>query len=669
MSTSDSRFTRLKSDPRFRSIKRHKNKVPVDSRFSSVFVLNKSKFIVGHVDKYGRQLSDSQENENLRRFYRLDSENRFQFPTGPDYARGEMLLESSDEEIGGDASDGAQSSDDDNGDDIITLGRDTNGSIPVLEGGDVEVDLDENVSADVNARATLDPKTAPRDEQESLSRTRRIAIVDLDWDYIRATHLYKIFTSTISPVKSSSSNPVSLPAVWGKVLSVRIYPSKFGLERMAHEENGPPLKLFKKKKTIDGEEVNEKTIYETGNADEYDEDALRQYQLERLRYYYAIVECGTVQLASHLYSMLQGAELERSANVLNLSFVPDDMTFEVECRDQATSVIESTNYQPLDFATDALRHSKVKLTWDQDDPERDRVTRRTLSLKEIEENDFRAYIASSSDSSEHDTKPIKKHIDREKLRALLLSGEGNDLPEGWGGGKTRDMAEGHGDVDMEVTFRPALSGEKDEDETTLGRYQRKLREKRKKRRQDLKEKVEGKPISDDFFAQSEEEDIDGASVTKQRGETRKPSTKEELSLLVAPDQPDLETKHFDMATIIKAEKSEGKKRKGRKKKENGNHENDLQDNFTIDVKDERFRALHEDYAFAIDPTNPHFKKTRSMSTLLEERSKRKNARDGAHTAVQVPKSGALHSLSRLVESVKRKGTVTVEDGDIKRRKL
>jgi hypothetical protein len=50
------------------------------------------------------------------------------------------------------------------------------------------------------------------------------------------------------------------------------------------------------------------------------------------RYYYAIVECDSVQLASYLYSELHGAELERSANVLNLSFVPDDITFEEECR-------------------------------------------------------------------------------------------------------------------------------------------------------------------------------------------------------------------------------------------------------------------------------------------------------------------------------------------------
>jgi hypothetical protein len=84
------------------------------------------------------------------------------------------------------------------------------------------------------------------------------------------------------------------------------------------------------------------------------------------------VECDSAELASYLYSELQGAELERSANVLNLSFIPDDMTFDEVCRyallfylltasslshntlnrDQATSADKNTNYQPLDFATD-----------------------------------------------------------------------------------------------------------------------------------------------------------------------------------------------------------------------------------------------------------------------------------------------------------------------------
>lgn len=262
--------------------------------------------------------------------------------------------------------------------------------------------------------------------------------------------------------------------------------------------------------------------------------------------------------------------------------------------------------------TQALRHSKVKLTWDQDDPERERVTRRALSRSEIEENDFRAFIASSTDSSSEDeTNSTKKAVSRDKLRALLLGGGGNDLPEGWAGDKTGDMDGDGNDMDMEVTFRPALSGGQDEDETTIKKYQRRMREKRKKRKQELKDA--GKAPADDFFAQSEgEEDDVGESLHagrkdtggEQRNKSRKPSTKEELSLLVAPDQPGSEPKHFDMAAIIKAEKNKGKKRKGWRKTTSGDDENELRDDFAIDVKDERFRALHEDHAFAIDPSNP-----------------------------------------------------------------
>ncbi|KAI0004151.1 hypothetical protein BJV74DRAFT_875884 [Russula compacta] len=663
----DPRFTRLKSDPRFRSLKRHKNKVSVDSRFSSVFSRGKKQ---SRIDKYGRRLSDTQENENFRRFYRLDSENQLEFPTGPDYARGGVLLESSDEEEGGDASNC-----DDIDEGVVTLAPNADRPLRVPQSEDAEVDLDEDDFSVTDMQATLPPKTDSDDDQESLPRTPRIAVVDLDWDYVRAIHLYKIFTSTIASAgwSSSRSNAVSAPAVRGKVLSVRVYPSKFGLERMALEEKGPPPELLKNRQSIDVEDVNERTIYETGDVDEYDEYALRKYQLQRMRYFYAIVECDTIQLASYLYSELQGAELERSANVLNLSFVPDDMTFEEKCRDQVTSADENTDHQPLDFATDALRHSKVKLTWDQDDPERDRITRRALSIKEIEENDFRAYVASSTDSSSEDETNLKKKTaDRDKLRALLLGG-GNDLPEGWAGTKTGDMDEDGGDVDMEVTFRPALSVGKDEDETTIGRYQHKMRERRKKRKQELKDKDRGKPPADDFFARGEgEEDSDESPDAGRRaigGEqkrmTWKPSTKEELSLLVAPDQPDFEPKHFDMAAIIKAEKSKGKHTR-RKQKASGDGENELQDNFAINLKDERFRALHEDHAFAIDPSNPHFKKTKSMSALLEERSKRKNVRGEAHTTVRSSRSETTQSL---IERVKRRNVVTSVDRDAKRQKL
>ena len=225
------------------------------------------------MDKYGRQLSDVQESESLRRFYRVDPA---EFSAGPDYARGEVLLESSDEEDRN--SKDAGLSDDEN-EDIVVLGRDTDRP-PLVPEEDAEINLDEDDTVDSVLQANLYPN---EDEQESSRRTRRIAVVDLDWDYVRAAHLYKIFSSAVFPVKSSKSDAVFAPAMQGKIVNVRIYPSKFGLERMAHEDNGPPLELFKKNKTDHEEDVNERTIYETGNSGEYDEDALRKYQLERLR--------------------------------------------------------------------------------------------------------------------------------------------------------------------------------------------------------------------------------------------------------------------------------------------------------------------------------------------------------------------------------------------------
>jgi len=51
-----------------------------------------------------------------------------------------------------------------------------------------------------------------------------------------------------------------------------------------------------------------------------------------LRYYYAVVTCDSVDAASHIYNELEGTELERSANIFDLSFVPSGMSFDDEPR-------------------------------------------------------------------------------------------------------------------------------------------------------------------------------------------------------------------------------------------------------------------------------------------------------------------------------------------------
>jgi hypothetical protein len=167
---------------------------------------------------------------------------------------------------------------------------------------------------------------------------------------------------------------------------------------------------------------------------------------------------------------------------------------------------------------------------------------------------------------------------------------------------------------MEVTFTPGLAESKPGDETTLEKYQRKMKEKRKKK------KTESKPVEDtgaeaDEFFDDDEGDVPAPSKKPSKGSKKhdtvsedKPSrtlsTAEELSLLVSSDNRDAEPRHFDMKAILKAEKQA--KRKGKKKKPAAGDEaaNEMQEDFAIDVNDSRFQVLHEDHAFAIDPSNP-----------------------------------------------------------------
>lgn len=256
----------------------------------------------------------------------------------------------------------------------------------------------------------------------------------------------------------------------------------------------------------------------------------------------------------------------------------------------------------------------------------------------MEDGDFRAFIASGSESEVEEKAP-RKGMERNKLRDLLLGGGGDTLPEGWGNSGFDAPGDGDDDVDMEVTFMPALSEKKDDELTTLEKYQQKMREKRKKRKEEWKEgqaerdespaAAEGssrkskKAPKDDFFgdsgseveAETEEAPAKGKAKKGRKSkkgeeieevEERRPSTIEELSLVVTPDAIDNEPKHFDLKAVLRAEKGKKNKKgkRGKKGDEEADGEREVQEDFSIDVKDDRFAAVHDDYTFAIDPSNP-----------------------------------------------------------------
>lgn len=356
----------------------------------------------------------------------------------------------------------------------------------------------------------------------------------------------------------------------------------------------------------------------------------------------------------------------------------------------------NADWPHVNVSSQALRHSKVKLTWDADDPERERVTRQAarglLTKDQLRDDDFRAYLASGTESEGEDDKTKG----RDRLRALLHL-DGNDDDE-------EEDEEDQGAGDLQITFMPGLSeaasrkarGEKkgDEEETTLEKYMRKQRERREKKKQSRSGKDDENEVEEDagagaisggadaagfndpFFESDPEMDMEAAlraeegGVSAQSAKKGKDKKKErkgkdkkgasevqdaeedpaaaararaELELMVDSDSGDEAIggrRHFDMKDIIRSEQGKDKKSRKRGKRgkagagedDKGKGSKSARDDFQINTQDPRFAALHEDHRFAIDPSNPHFIKTNSMQKLLDERRRQQERKRGSNIA-------------------------------------
>jgi hypothetical protein len=63
-----------------------------------------------------------------------------------------------------------------------------------------------------------------------------------------------------------------------------------------------------------------------------------------MKYYYAIVHCNNKQTALHLYDEYNGYEFENTNLRLHMSFVPDDVVFEQELKQEAIEVPEDYEF-------------------------------------------------------------------------------------------------------------------------------------------------------------------------------------------------------------------------------------------------------------------------------------------------------------------------------------
>ncbi|KAK5303806.1 pre-rRNA-processing protein esf1 [Exophiala xenobiotica] len=502
----DPRFANIQSDPRYR-LPGKKDKVKLDKRFSRA--LEDEDFTRrAKVDRYGRPLASDAERIRLKRKYEFDQE------------------EEEDEEEENDEPD------DDNQVQKELRKFDepepeSKPFDPLRETRDTQSSSSDETSSDEDSEddSDLDDEfglgSAEQADIPTGEVTSRLAVVNLDWDNIRAADLMAVFNSF-------------LPAD-GSLLKVAIYPSEFGRERLDREEiEGPPKAIFTNdarsrssspssaasNADADEEQIKQSILQADDGAD-FDSAALRKYQLERLRYYYSVLTFSSASVAKHIYEAVDGTEYLHTANFFDLRFVPNETDFTGDTpKEECTQIPD--DYKPNSFVTDALQHSKVKLTWDAEDTGRKETIARVFKggRKEIEENDLKAYLGSDTSGDEDEDVEdeaegapagvSKKEAERQRMRALLgLAPQPQKKSQ-------KDKKDKAPVGDMQVTFtsglmnsekqggkkRPVFENSPEPDETTVEKYIRKERERKQKRKEKMKAGREG----------HDDDDVDGAAA-------------------------------------------------------------------------------------------------------------------------------------------------------------
>ena len=354
------------------------------------------------VDRYGRRLPEETGRKELERLYHLDDD------------------DGEDSEAGQEDEQGA-----DNDEEVLEeLSRVGRAHDPARGGGFSESEDssedEDDFGDDEHAIAAFPDTQIDQPDVPMGEISPRLAVVNLDWDNIRAVDLMAVFASFCPPS--------------GRITRVAVYPSEFGKARMEREEmEGPPREIFASAKgrgedddssddagAVDDDKIKDSLLKED-TGEEFDGAKLRQYQLERLRYFYAVLTLSSSEAAKALYDATDGTEYLTTANFFDLRFIPDHVTFDNDVpRDECTAMPDA--YKPNAFVTDALQHSKVKLTWDAEDGARKEAVKKAFggSRADIEENDLKAYLGSDSSEGEGgEGNDSRKDAERKRLRAAL----------------------------------------------------------------------------------------------------------------------------------------------------------------------------------------------------------------------------------------------------------
>eukprot|EP01138_Halocafeteria_seosinensis_P007233 gb/GECG01007396.1/.p1 GENE.gb/GECG01007396.1/~~gb/GECG01007396.1/.p1 ORF type:complete len:834 (+),score=189.02 gb/GECG01007396.1/:1-2502(+) len=581
----DPRFQRLHTDPRFARRPQHVEKVPLDDRFKHV--LTDPRFNEAQMGAH-RKRGEAKDNDDdsaattgLQDYYQVENDQDSSHAQVPKHTESSNVetqqdMESRLEHLNALAR-GEQPVEEDDA-------SSEDSALEMLSVGDNEDDISVS-SAEMDDglhRAAPLMEEAPNIDEnvEEIDPTHRLAVVNCDWERFRSVDILATLQSFV---------PSS-----GAIRKVEVYPSEYGIKKLEEEARYGPVTLWETHKRIKkrsaatdqhqaNQEQQESDIQDASEGQSHEDDGeidpvvLRQYELNKLKYYYAIVHCDSPATANSIYKECNGLEWEHSANRIDLRFIPDDFEpTHASPRDTAEEI--PSNYTPPEFYTKALQASNVELSWDKDDDTRQQVLRYEGAVpkekrkkirkqkkmrgqmddsmeedqvlgRRLQDDAYQSFIVDSDEADENDeeecssddngeqegTVPKKQNKAqlRRKYRALLLGQDAEEHSKK--GSKKRKKKSGNKqetsantEENMEITFTPGLGEkvlenkkekEKQKDETVWEAYLRRKKEKRKERRSNAKqgkasERVEETQAKQEMLEADQNIPVNTANVSK-----------------------------------------------------------------------------------------------------------------------------------------------------------
>ncbi|CAF0742358.1 unnamed protein product [Rotaria sordida] len=682
----DTRFAHITKDPRFRPVSKNERKLKIDRRFASMF--NDPKFKLKYtVDKRGRPLvKEHTTRDDMNKFYHLEQDDDDDDDSSSISSEEEIKKktkknkksvndEELDELLQSDESDSEEKDDNDNEEEEEEEERKSSSSEEDEEIPEIDDGIEWN---------EFDDKCARSDEV-----SHRLAVCNMDWDRVRAVDIFLLLNSW----KSAD----------GVIKSVTIYPSEYGLQQIEAEKKFGPLPGTTKpvittdqngtdsghqseaeeepeepeiKSDDDDDEPNFNQDDDPDTTDPIMRERLRKYQLNRLKYYYAVVECDSIATAVRIYEECDGLEYETSAVRLDLRFIPDSVTFDSSIlpRDQCTKLPDKTLYKPILFRNTALTQTKVRCTWDETPIERRQLTKKKYTLEELDQVNLDAYLASESDEELQDDDNINdesddennKELDNEKKNDNNIFKVPTTIPENSNKKKQNQpiirapsILSSQDDIDryrsllLDFNDNPKMDKRSKKKLTNFFDEQNSDNEESNQHTDNddddasdidmeitwqpgLKSKAEEKfKNSNNQKEKNKNKKHDKSNLVKDQIEQEQNDSiendRETLELLTVDD--DIDTKRdYNLRDMIKSHKQATKaatKNAKKLKKLQQNSSNLVEtktnhgDDFQLNLNDKRFQAVYIQPAFNIDQSDPHFKSTAGTQQLIDEKLKKR----------------------------------------------